>query len=59
MYYVIKVIMDDEVRYVFSKNLVVGDITCARKFYSASYARRYIRTHERYCLSSCEVLLIS
>lgn len=45
MYYVIKITIHGEDKYVFNDKLFVANMGFARKFYSLAYARRYIKTH--------------
>ncbi len=58
MYYVIKVNVNGMAKYVYNGNLLVSNIGFARKFYSKTYVRRYIRTHERYKNMQYEIVFV-
>ncbi|MBP1547298.1 MAG: hypothetical protein J6A37_11955 [Oscillospiraceae bacterium] len=45
MYYIIRLNVEGEEKYVFNSKLFVSNRGFARKFYSLSYAKRYIKNH--------------
>lgn len=56
MYYIIRIYIRGEERYVFNDKLFVSNQGFARKFYSLAYARRYIKTHPVCMNYGCEIV---
>ena len=59
VYYVIMVKVGDEEKYLYNSKLLVSNKGFARKFYSLSYARRYLKTHPNIQGSGCEIISCS
>lgn len=56
MYYIIRVDVEGVKKYVYSSKLLVVNMGLAKKFYSLTYARRYLRTHSRLDPERCEII---
>lgn len=54
MYYIIQVDVDGEKKFVYSIKLLVVNKGLAKKFYSLTYVRRYLKTHPNLDPEKCE-----
>lgn len=54
MYYIIQVDVDGEKKFVYSSKLLVVNKGLAKKFYSLTYVRRYLKTHPNLDPEKCE-----